>query len=167
MRATLSCYLLGFFVPSILEHSPLANVALNISPVPVLNCELLSGPEALSAGSFVLLWVAVEVLSDVREHSLQLGSHVRWKASTYLFQTRKTWKNAILKGVELFSLSLTTSLENPEQCTNIALAFYLLPEATQFERLNPTLCGSGEIKMTIKHLLTVVRRSAALLCFRV
>lgn len=100
--------------------------------------------------------------SDVREHSLKLGSHVRWKASTYLFETRKTWKNATLKGVELFSFSLTKSLENPEKCKNIALAFYFLPKATQFERLNPALCGSGEIKMTIKHLLTVVRRSAAL-----
>lgn len=28
-----------------LEYSPLANVAHNVSPVPVLNCELLNGPE--------------------------------------------------------------------------------------------------------------------------
>lgn len=33
---------------SILEYSPLANVAHDISPVPVLNCELLKGPEAQS-----------------------------------------------------------------------------------------------------------------------
>lgn len=30
---------------STLGHGPLANVAHNISPVPVLNCELLNGPE--------------------------------------------------------------------------------------------------------------------------
>lgn len=34
---------------SILEYSPLANVAHNISPVPVLNCEL-NGPETYSEG---------------------------------------------------------------------------------------------------------------------
>lgn len=36
---------------SILEYSPLANVAHNISPVPVLNCELLNGPEPRREGA--------------------------------------------------------------------------------------------------------------------
>lgn len=35
---------------SILEYSPLAHVAHNISPVPVLNCELLNGPEPCRDG---------------------------------------------------------------------------------------------------------------------
>lgn len=50
---------------SILEYSPLANVAHNISPVPVLNCEL-NGPEAYSEG----------VLSSPRS----LSSHWKMRA---------------------------------------------------------------------------------------
>lgn len=50
---------------SILEYSPLANVAHDISPVPVLNCEQ-NGPETHSEG----------VLSSHRS----LGSHWKMRA---------------------------------------------------------------------------------------
>ena len=44
---TLKTWLMSWFYYQYLEYSPLANVAHNISPVPVLNCELLNGPEPL------------------------------------------------------------------------------------------------------------------------
>lgn len=50
---------LGFFFVMkvlVLQYSPLVNVAHNISPVPVLNCELLNVPEPHREGFFIFIF---------------------------------------------------------------------------------------------------------------
>ena len=118
---------------SILEYSPLANVA-HISPVPVLNCELLHGPEPYREGvlSFLgSLKFSLENESKALNWSLKplktLPNFcgISWDESNFVVQ----WDDALKAG--LFSMiSLTTSLS----------------VRTSFQRQNSSLCGFGEVR---------------------
>lgn len=140
-----------------------AHVAHNISPVPVLNCELLNGPEPYREG--VLSFHGVKVFTGKWEKSLKLVSKaaenspnicgVSWGESNFVAR-----RDDFLKaGLRFLMITLAAGLENPGKW-NITLVSLRL--RTSLQRQNSSLCGFGESEVMIKHLMPVERRSAAL-----
>lgn len=74
------------------------------------------------------------------------------------------WNDILKAWVVLYTISLTTSLKNLGKTEDNALAFLgqFASKDSHFQRQNSSPCGSGESDVVIKHLIPVVRRSAAL-----
>lgn len=159
------------FYYQILEYSPLANVARNVSPVPVLNCELLNGPEPHRGGvlSFhASFWdFELKVFTGKWEQSLKLVSKAAENSPNMCGVSRDesnfvAQSDEVLKAGLCFSLiSLTASLENLGKLDrNLELSSGLhLRDRTLH------LVALGRARWEMKHLMPVVRHSQLFLCF--
>lgn len=132
----------------------IANVA-HISPVPVLNCEILNGPETYSEG--------VLVLTGKSEQSLKLVSKAA-ESSPNICSLRSEGSAVFRRifGFLFLNDSFHHKPENFWKMTDNALAFCRQFASTEFTVRTLHCMTLGESEVIIKHLITVVRRYAAL-----
>lgn len=101
---------LSVILLSVLESSPLANVAHDISPVPVLNCEL-NGPETHSQGVLSSQEPRFSLENESKALNWSLKPLKTLQISAVWVRMAQ-WNDILKAGFVLFTISLTTSLKN-------------------------------------------------------